>query len=324
MKKIIASISFILSILILLVIGIIATESMLKADEKYNSLKGVGNIGLTKVTNISSNHTNDIIKNVYLGRYDNKTCYAFETTNLFKVTDELESNESIEIKMVVIISKYQGNIVGYKLSGKNSLNNKEMIHSNGMNDALIEDNLKILGISSSNEFNAIEGATRTSDAIKKCLEAIFEMYQTLKIEDNPTKLMNIALSKVGVTDGSMVDHSIITVSNKIKAIYTGKLDGKEVYVFDGIAPNQYENAVNHDINILIVIDKQSGIVLKTQVVGDFTYGEGYNITPNEFNMIGSSNIASFTAVTNATKSSSSVKEIFTAVFAAYDKIRGTK
>lgn len=323
MKKVIASFSFTLSIIILLVIGIISTETMLKADNNYNSLKGMGYIGLTRASNISDGHTNDIIKKVYLGRYQNQTCYAFETVDTYNGSN-VSNDDSIEINFVVIVSKYSGKIVDYKISGKNTVTNKDMVHSNGMNDYFTEEHLKLIGTNGSSELNLIEGATITINSLKKCLDSVFEMYEILKIEDNPDLQISSTLKSIGVTDSEKFDHTIISVSNKIRNIYTGKFEEKEVYVFDGIAPNQYENAQNHEINLLIVIDKETGVVLKTQVVGSFTYGEGYNISANDFNMNNSDNINSFVAVTNATKSSESVKEIFTAVFAAYNKIRGTK
>lgn len=310
MKKIIAPICFTVTIILLVVLGIVFTESMLKADDDYKTLKDVVCTSLTDVKDISKGHTDNVVCGVYQGKYEKTPSYAFVTT---------DKNEYIEITMVVVISKNEGTVLEYVLTGQDVSTKESTLHTNGISSLLESDaHLNIVGINKYNQFSQIQGATVTCGSIKKCLKAAFEMYEKLLVESDPSLLVNSVLSKVGVTDGAKLDRTI--TSNNINAIYTGKLNDKDVYVFDGSAPNEFNGS--HIINVLIVVDKATGEVLKTKVVGDFTYN--YSVSATDFGMTGATSIESFKSVTSATLSSNSVKTIFTAVLAEYARIGGTK
>lgn len=310
MKKIIAPICFIITIILLVVLGIVCTESMLKADDNYKALKDVTCTSLTDVKDISEGHTSNVVKGVYQGKHEKTPSYAFVTT---------DKNEYLEITMVIVISKNEGTVLEYVLTGQDVSTKESSLHTNGISYKLESDEyLHIVGISKYNQFSQVQGATVTCKSIKNCLKAAFEMYDKILVENDPSLLVNSVLSKVGVTDGAKLDRTI--TSNNINAIYTGKLNDKEVYVFDGSAPNQFNTS--HIINVLIVIDKATGEVLKTKVVGDFTYN--YGVSATDFGMVGATSTESFNNVTSATLSSNSVKEIFTAVLAEYARIGGTK
>lgn len=124
------------------------------------------------------------------------------------------------------------------------------------------------------------------------------------IAENAEKELAKNLAKVGVTEPKEITDS--TNTNKtVIAVYTGKYENADCYVMNTADTNKYTT-----VNVLVVLSKADGQILNLNISGTpniTTHGFDASFTNEALGVVGSTDTNSFTPVTGATISSTSVK-----------------